>query len=161
MSDNEANKAGAGKGWTERQRLAYYFNLVEFSGAKLDYANAPRPDGKSVGACRIMVDRLGKSLKDELEALRSGQPSTVEEATPKKGGTPRKRKVKGKGDAGGGEEGNGTPAKRGRKKKEDVAKADVEVEVEIQAEGGEGDELRYVKAEPVDEEDVGFNGAEA
>ncbi|KAF1848513.1 uncharacterized protein K460DRAFT_415058 [Cucurbitaria berberidis CBS 394.84] len=139
MSDNEGNKAGAGKGWTDRQRLAYYFNLVEFTKVKLDFANAPRPDGKSVGACRIMVDRLKNTLKDELMVLRAGQP--MEDGTPKKAaGMPRKRKAKGDDD-----ESNSTPAKRGRKKK-------VEVEVETEVGDDDYEQQFQVKAEPRDEE---------
>ncbi|EOA84793.1 uncharacterized protein SETTUDRAFT_54109, partial [Exserohilum turcica Et28A] len=126
MSDNEGAKAG--KGWTDRQRLAYYFNLVEFSNAKLDFTNAPRPEGKSVGACRIMVDRLKGTLKSELAALRGGNGSSEDggsattttttttknkPATPKKAVTPRKRKNKNVDD----DEVRATPRKRSRKNK--------------------------------------------
>ncbi|KNG50692.1 hypothetical protein TW65_02070 [Stemphylium lycopersici] len=93
MSDNEGNKSG--KGWTDRQR------------------NAPRPDGKSVGACRIMVDRLKGTLKSDLAALRGLDDNEVND-TPKKAATPRKRKAKGE-DAG--SEDAATPTKRGQKKK--------------------------------------------
>ncbi|KAI4614110.1 uncharacterized protein J4E87_001035 [Alternaria ethzedia] len=133
MSDTEGAK---GKGWTDRQRLAYYFNLVEFSNVKLDFANAPRPDGKSVGACRIMVDRLKGTLKTDLAALRGVDEGDV--VGPKKTPTPRKRKAKG--DAG--TEGEATPTKRGRKKK---------VAEEVVVEEDE-DELTPVKPEPKEED---------
>ncbi|KAI0571250.1 hypothetical protein Ptr902_00672 [Pyrenophora tritici-repentis] len=71
MSDTEkASTTPNGKGWTDRQRLAYYFSFVEHSNVKLDFLTAPRPAGKSVGACRIMVDRLKGTLKADLAALR-------------------------------------------------------------------------------------------
>ncbi|ENI04310.1 hypothetical protein COCC4DRAFT_140335 [Bipolaris maydis ATCC 48331] len=100
------------KGWTDRQRLAYYFSLVEHSNVKLDFTNAPRPEGKSVGACRIMVDRLKGTLKEELAALR-GSDASAGDTTPKKAvTTPRKRKAKAE------VEGEDiTPVKRERKKK--------------------------------------------
>ncbi|KAH7390591.1 hypothetical protein BKA66DRAFT_607628 [Pyrenochaeta sp. MPI-SDFR-AT-0127] len=135
MCDDENNRANSGKGWTDRQRLAYFFSLVEFSKAKLDYVNAPRPEGKSVGACQIMVHRLKGTLKDDLAVLKGGE--RAEEDTPKKPATPRKRKTKGEG-----EETSATPTKRGRKKKEDVQAEDQ----------GEDDKILVVKAEPHDEE---------
>ncbi|KAI1578019.1 hypothetical protein PtrEW13061_010424 [Pyrenophora tritici-repentis] len=76
MSDTEkASTTPNGKGWTDRQRLAYYFSFVEHSNVKLDFLTAPRPAGKSVGACRIMVDRLKGTLKADLAALRDGTPT--------------------------------------------------------------------------------------
>ncbi|EMD66637.1 hypothetical protein COCSADRAFT_113287, partial [Bipolaris sorokiniana ND90Pr] len=104
------------KSWTDRQRLAYYFSLVEHSNVRLDFTNAPRPEGKSVGACRIMVDRLKGTLKDELAVLRGGDASAGGGTTPKKGvTTPRKRKAKAEveGD-------DHTPVKRERKNVKDV-----------------------------------------
>ncbi|EUC30661.1 hypothetical protein COCCADRAFT_7333 [Bipolaris zeicola 26-R-13] len=113
MSSNDSTA----KGWTDRQRLAYYFSLVEYSNVKLDFTNAPRPEGKSVGACRIMVDRLKGTLKDELAALR-GADADAGGTTPKKAvTTARKRKAE-----------DGTPVKQGRKKKvEDVEEEEEKV----------------------------------
>ncbi|KAF1833207.1 hypothetical protein BDW02DRAFT_624245 [Decorospora gaudefroyi] len=127
------------KGWTDRQRLAYYFTLVEHSNVKLDFTNSPRPPGKSIGACRIMVDRLKGTLKAELEALRSGHESGGSDAPGKKPAeTSRKRKV----------EVDGTlTSKRGRK-----AKSGVATEEEEEKEGG-GVGVVGVKSEPKEEED--------
>jgi hypothetical protein len=121
-------------------QLAYFFSLVDYSKVKLDYAvslahllftpdtnnaqNAPRPEDKSVGACKIMVHRLKGTLKDDLEALKAGT-AMPEEGTPKqkKPATPRKRRVKDV-DA----EGEATPTKKSRKKK--VPEPEVEAEAE-------------------------------
>lgn len=69
-----------------------------------------------------MIDRLKKAaLKDEVEALTSGDPGTNDSTgTPKKTPTPRKRKAKGDSAAAAaeGEADVKTPTKRGRKKKE-------------------------------------------
>lgn len=111
--------------------------------------NTPRPGGRSVIACKARVERLVKTLKDDLEALRAGQPiADGDNNTPKKktaAGTPRKRKAKGEGAEGV----NGTPTKRGRKKK-----AEVEAEVEIGADDDDVEEKFQVKTEPKEEEDV-------
>ncbi|CAE6997030.1 hypothetical protein CFE70_000412 [Pyrenophora teres f. teres 0-1] len=142
MSDTEkASTTPNGKGWTDRQRLAYYFSLVEHSNVKLDFLTAPRPSGKTVGACRIMVDRLKGTLKADLAALRGeadneGQGHDAAgdktKAKVKKPVTPRKRKSKGDA-AGEGEE--VTPTKRGRKKKSEEKQV-VAAEEVVQVEGG-------------------------
>ncbi|KAH3990743.1 hypothetical protein HBH74_136520 [Parastagonospora nodorum] len=108
------------------------------------HQNAPRPEGKSVGACQIMVHRLKGTLKDDLEALRTGT-AMPEEAPKKAAGTPKStpRKRKAKGDADG--EGEATPTKKGRKKKTALA------EEEPAAADEDETELK-VKAENVDEE---------
>jgi hypothetical protein len=97
--------------------------------------NTPRPAGRSIIACQRMMDRLKGTLKNELEALKSGQP--IDESTPKKSPakTPRKRKPKGDAD-------DATPAKRGRKKKS---------EAEV-PEDADDEEVLGVKAEPVDDD---------
>ncbi|KAL1794388.1 hypothetical protein ACET3X_007809 [Alternaria dauci] len=141
MSGNDS-----GKGWTDRQRLAYYFNLVDYSNVKLDYANAPRPDGKTVGACRIMVDRLKGTLKTELAALRGVDEADATGGTPKKTPIPRKRKAKG--DAEEGETNVKTPAKRSRKKKE----AEKELTNEEIGGGDFDDETIAVKPELTEDE---------
>jgi hypothetical protein len=72
-----------------------------------------------------MVERLNLTLKDELEALKTGAP--VGDSIPKKTSksTP-KRKTPAK--AGGEADADGSPKKRGRKKKTDV-EAPVKTEV--------------------------------
>ncbi|KAH7091255.1 hypothetical protein FB567DRAFT_625821 [Paraphoma chrysanthemicola] len=149
MSDTEAAKGKTG--WTDRQRLVYFFNLVDFSKTTLDYNNAPRPEGKSVGACKIMVHRLKNTLKDDLEALKAGNP--IEEHAPKKpASTPRKRK--GKDADANGEEG-ASPTKKGRKKKgaaespeQDV---DEQMKVKDEVQGHDIDEEMKVKDEVQEE----------
>jgi hypothetical protein len=84
-----------------------------------------------------MMERLKGTLKNELEALMSGNP--IEEGTPKKTPTPRKRKAKG--DAAAGAEGEASPTKRGRKKK--VAEEVV---------GEDEEDLTPVKPEPKEED---------
>jgi hypothetical protein len=81
-----------------------------------------------------MMDRLKGTLKNELEALKSGQP--IDESTPKKTptSTPRKRKPNGDAD-------DATPAKRGRKKKSEAGVP----------ENADDEEVLGVKPEPVDE----------
>jgi hypothetical protein len=86
-----------------------------------------------------MVDRLKGTLKNELEALKTGV--AVQEGAPKKAAsTPRKRKV-----SGDGENGEATPSKRGRKKKADVA-----MDVEVKAQGDDDDEMFKIKSEVQD-----------
>lgn len=75
-----------------------------------------------------MMERLKGTLKNELEALKSGNP--IEEGTPKKAdgtpkSTPRKRKAKDDGD------GEASPTKRGRKKKGVVTDEPVDDEEEL------------------------------
>lgn len=101
--------------------------------------NAPRPEGKSVGACQIMVHRLKGTLKDDLAVLRHEDTAGEAPGTPKKPATPRKRKTKGDNH-----DTSASPTKRGRKQK-----AEVQAEVDAQ---GEDDELLTAKAEPHDEE---------
>ncbi|KAI4914804.1 hypothetical protein J4E90_004838 [Alternaria incomplexa] len=132
-----ANSGKALTAWTDKERLVYLFALIEKSNITFDYNNTPRPAGRSVIACQRMMGRLKDTLKNELEALMSGNP--IEEDTPKKTSTPRKRKAKGEAAADG--EGEVTPAKRGRKKKvsEDVV-------------GDEEEEVTPVKPEPKEED---------
>ncbi|KAI4607592.1 hypothetical protein J4E83_009489 [Alternaria metachromatica] len=132
-----ANSGKALTAWTDKERLVYLFALIEKSNVTFDYNNTPRPAGRSVIACQRMMGRLKDTLKNELEALMSGNP--IEEDTPKKTPTPRKRKAKGEAAADG--EGEVTPAKRGRKKKvsEDVV-------------GDEEEEVTPVKPEPKEED---------
>ncbi|KAF1945694.1 hypothetical protein EJ02DRAFT_431479 [Clathrospora elynae] len=138
MSNNEGTKTV--KRWTNRQRLAYFFNLVDFSNVKLDYTNAPRPNGKSVGACQTMVHRLKGTLKADFEVLRGGQPAE-EDSTPKKAvAIPHKRKANGDVD----DEGEATPTKRGRKKSAEI--------VEFAEFDAEDEKLLSIKPEPSDEE---------
>jgi hypothetical protein len=85
-----------------------------------------------------MMERLKGTLKNELEALMSGNP--IEEGTPRKTPTPRKRKAKGDAAAAGAE-GEATPTKRGRKKK--VAEKVV---------GEDEEDLTPVKPEPKEED---------
>ncbi|USP75166.1 hypothetical protein yc1106_02440 [Curvularia clavata] len=135
MSENEDTKAG--KCWTDRQRLAYLFSLIEFSNVKLDFINAPRPDGRSVHACRFMVVRLKNMLKTEIAALQGdGSNGGEANATPKKAATmPRKRKAVTK-------DVDSMPSKKVRKKKE--------ADDESSQDGGE-DEI-FGKAEVKEEE---------
>ncbi|RYO48877.1 hypothetical protein AA0113_g9915 [Alternaria arborescens] len=154
MSGNEGTKTGSG--WTDKERLTYLFSLIENSNVKFDYNNTPRPAGRSIIACQRMIDRLKKAtLKDELEALTSGDPGTNDSTgTPKKKTTtPRKRKAKG--DAAAAVEGEATvktPTKRGRKKKE--AERDLTDEEIVDGDLVEGETIG-VKPEPKEEEQVG------
>lgn len=111
-------------------QLVYLWALVEDGGLKLDYnvrphsypeysttylhikQKTPRPGGRSVTACETKIKRLTKYLKDDLAALRGGQP--VKSGAAKKGATGRKRK--GEVDA----DGEAAQTKRGRKKKSEV-----------------------------------------
>jgi hypothetical protein len=103
-----------------------------------------------------MIDRLKKAtLKDELEALTSGDPGTNDSTgTPKKK-TPTPRKRKAKGDAAAAAEGEAdvkTPTKRGRKKKE--VGRDLTDEEIVDGDLVEGEAIG-VKSEPKEEEQVG------
>ncbi|KAF2446019.1 hypothetical protein P171DRAFT_431386 [Karstenula rhodostoma CBS 690.94] len=121
MSDNEKNN-GAGKahsGWTDKERLVYMIGLLENTGTKLDFKNAPRPNGRSEIACERMVGRLKTAYKTELEALKAGQHFDGE-ATPKKRGA----KAKGAGDGDGDGDGEGTPKTATPKRKGKAAAAD-------------------------------------
>jgi hypothetical protein len=101
-----------------------------------------------------MIDRLKKAtLKDELEALTSGDPGTNDSTgTPKKK-TPTPHKRKAKGDAAAeGEADVKTPTKRGRKKKE--LGRDLTDEEIVDGDLVEGETIG-VKPEPKEEEQVG------
>ncbi|CAN9215422.1 unnamed protein product [Alternaria alternata] len=182
MSGNEGTKTGSG--WTDKERvhlshpplltpslrtkrltrrktnkqLTYLFALIEHSNVKFDYNNTPRPAGRSIIACQRMIDRLKKAtLKDELEALTSGDPGTNDSTgTPmKKTPTPRKRKAEGDAAAAAAAEGEAnvkTPTKRGRKKKE--LGRDLTDEEIVDGDLVEGDTIG-VKPEPKEEEQVG------
>jgi hypothetical protein len=97
-----------------------------------------------------MIDRLKKAtLKDELEALTSGDPGTNDSTgTPKKK-TPTPHKRKAKGDAAAEVK---TPTKRGRKKKE--LGRDLTDEEIVDGDLVEGETIG-VKPEPKEEEQVG------
>ncbi|KAI8938766.1 hypothetical protein NX059_004632 [Plenodomus lindquistii] len=140
MSLNTPTKAG----WSDRELLVYLFGLVEFSQAKLDIKNAPRPNGRTIRACEQKISGLKSHLKADLEALRAGAPLTVGDGTPvaKKG---RKRK-------GASEEAEETPTKRGRAKKSEVqahdddgdcgdAKEVIDVKSEVKGEAGVDEEV--------------------
>jgi hypothetical protein len=105
-----------------------------------------------------MIDRLKKAtLKDELEALTSGDPGTNDSTgTPKKKTpTPRKRKAKGDAAASAVADGEAdvkTPTKRGRKKKE--LGRDLTDEEIVDGDLVEGETIG-VKPEPKEEEQVG------
>ncbi|RYN19781.1 hypothetical protein AA0112_g10984 [Alternaria arborescens] len=156
MSGNEGTKTGSG--WTDKERLTYLFSLIENSNVKFDYNNTPRPAGRSIIACQRMIDRLKKAtLKDELEALTSGDPGTNDSTgTPKKKTrTPRKRKAKGDAAASAAAEGEAdvkTPTKRGRQKKE--VGRDLTDEEIVGGDLVEGETIG-VKPEPKEEEQVG------
>jgi hypothetical protein len=128
-----------------RQKLTYLFVLIENSNVKFEYnvsafssristpsltlnQTTPRPAGRSVIACQRMIDRLKGTLKNELEALKAGNP--IEEGTPKKAAsTPRKRKGK---DAENNGDAEASPTKKGRKKKNaEVEKTPVEDDQEM------------------------------
>ncbi|OAG16632.1 hypothetical protein CC77DRAFT_1065080 [Alternaria alternata] len=156
MSGNEGTKTGSG--WTDKERLTYLFTLIENSNVKFDYNNTPRPAGRSIIACQRMIDRLKKAaLKDEVEALTSGDPGTNDSTgTPKKTPTPRKRKAKGGAAAAAaaaeGEADVKTPTKRGRKKKE--LGRDLTDEEIVDGDLVEGETIG-VKPEPKEEGQVG------
>jgi hypothetical protein len=103
-----------------------------------------------------MIDRLKKAtLKDELEALTSGDPGTNDSTCTPKKKTPTPRKRKAKGDAAAAAEGEAdvkTPTKRGRKKKE--LGRDLTDEEIVDGDLVEGETIG-VKPEPKEEEQVG------
>ena len=103
-----------------------------------------------------MIDRLKKAtLKDELEALTSGDPGTNDSTCTPKKKTPTPRKRKAKGDAAAAAEGEAdvkTPTKRGRKKKE--LGRDLTDEEIVDGDLVEGETIG-VKPEPREEEQVG------
>ena len=103
-----------------------------------------------------MIDRLKKAtLKDELEALTSGDPGTNDSTCTPKKKTPTPRKRKAKGDAAAAAEGEAdvkTPTKRGRKKKE--VGRDLTDEEIVDGDLDEGETIG-VKPEPKEEEQVG------
>lgn len=106
-----------------------------------------------------MIDRLKKAtLKDELEALTSGDPGTNDSTCTPKKKTPTPRKRKAKSDAAAaaaaveGEANVKTPTKRGRKKKE--VGRDLTDEEIVDGDLDEGGTIG-VKPEPKEEEQVG------
>ena len=111
----------------------------------------PRPNGRTLVACQLMVGRLKNALKDDLEALKAGAavgdqagvPAGVRnENIPKTPKTPSKRKSKAA-------DGDGSPKKRGRpakKSAEKVEEDDMEPENTVE---------NTVKEEPIDDADLG------
>ena len=104
-----------------------------------------------------MIDRLKKAtLKDELEALTSGDPGTNDSTCTPKKKTPTPRKRKAKGDAAAAAEGEAdvkTPTKRGSKKKKEDER-DLTDEGIVDGDLVEGETIG-VKPEPREEEQVG------
>ncbi|KAJ4346338.1 uncharacterized protein N0V89_010267 [Didymosphaeria variabile] len=142
MSDTEMHN-GTGKAksaWTDKERLVYLLGVLESAGTKLDYKNAPRPNGRSEIACERMIGRIKTAYKAELEALKAGQPFGSE-STPRKKpgrkakgdneGTPStpKRKAKGAAEEGEDEDG-GSPTKKGKKAADAEIKAEVKDELD-------------------------------
>ncbi|KAF2656061.1 hypothetical protein K491DRAFT_778326 [Lophiostoma macrostomum CBS 122681] len=134
MADKDTGKV---KQWSDREKLVYLYALMEASSTgSFNYNACPKPAGRTLVACQLMVGRLKNALKDDLEALKAGDPIAAEDGvpkgvrtpkTPKTPKTPSKRKTKGA-------EEDGSPKKRGRpaaKKKildadEDEAKVETE-----------------------------------
>ncbi|KAJ4303221.1 hypothetical protein N0V90_002114 [Kalmusia sp. IMI 367209] len=143
MSDMEkTTPSKANSSWTDKERLVYLIGLLEANGVKLDFKNAPRPNGRSEIACERMIGRLKTAYKSELEALKAGQPfsndaSTTPKATPK-------RAPKGKGGDGDGvpktpkrkdkvvDESEGSPKKRVKNAVKDEVRDEVKDEVKLE-----------------------------
>ncbi|KAF1945695.1 hypothetical protein EJ02DRAFT_308660, partial [Clathrospora elynae] len=129
VADTPTKGGGARSGWSDRELLAYLFGLVEYSKAKLDVKNAPRPAGRTVRACEHKIQSLKSSFRAELDALHTGDPIIGGDAmtTPKKGG--RKRKGDDKSDT------DASPRKRNARKKKSEAEVElIEEEFEVKSE---------------------------
>ncbi|KAF9696809.1 hypothetical protein EKO04_005591 [Ascochyta lentis] len=123
-------KPVTGSGWTDRERLAYLLSLLEHSDGKLNLKTSPLPAGRSAIACERMLGRLKASLREELNALKSGLPmpatngnagakggakgSATKAAKATNNSTARKRKVN---DITTTAEGEGGDAMKGAKKR--------------------------------------------
>ncbi|KAF2106297.1 hypothetical protein BDV96DRAFT_508118 [Lophiotrema nucula] len=153
--------APAGSAWTERERIAYLFCLLENTGGKLDYNATPLPNGRSLIACQRMVDRLKDQYKAEIAAIKNGDPMPGAapategegEGTPAKPTPKRGRKAAAKED--GDQEGTPTKRPRGRpskKKAVDQAPAEEASEVVVKEEVAKEEvaEEEVVKEEPDD-----------
>ncbi|PSN64283.1 hypothetical protein BS50DRAFT_590122 [Corynespora cassiicola Philippines] len=143
MANTEKQPKGSGAGWSDGERFGYLlalFDATVASGAKIDYANAPRPEGRSAIACQRMIERLRASYKAELEAVKNGQ-STANTSP----GSKRKAKAAHEGDV----DADGSPKKRGRGRPKKKTAAEIKAEAEANAES----EMDPVKAEVMDGDD--------
>ncbi|KAF2743931.1 hypothetical protein M011DRAFT_489451 [Sporormia fimetaria CBS 119925] len=102
-----------GKGWSDSERLTYLVALMEQSSPRLDFNGTPRPEGRSLIACQRMVQRLKDTVKDDLAALKAGQPlpgdADGDDAPKTPAKTPKRKAVA--------KDTDGSPKKRGRKPK--------------------------------------------
>ncbi|KAH7091257.1 hypothetical protein FB567DRAFT_518293 [Paraphoma chrysanthemicola] len=148
MSDNEETK-GKGKkvsgvqSWSEHELLVYLLSAIEYTGQKIDFANAPAPVGRNSNGCAQKMAKVKKTLQPEIDAIKNGQviegSGDAAPAAKKAGG--RKRKVKDDDDGAAENEG---AKKRGRAKKkaesepepkeEPVVKDEPEAEADIDTE---------------------------
>lgn len=107
-----------------------------------DYQSAPPLPGRTSSSCGQKIWALARLHRAEIDAV-LGKKGDGTPGTPKKTGSPRKRKAK----AGDVEDGEETPKKRGRPKK-----AVKSVTPELEEDEEEDDDAK-VKNEPVDEFD--------
>ncbi|KAH8727967.1 hypothetical protein GQ44DRAFT_770026 [Phaeosphaeriaceae sp. PMI808] len=95
MSDKNAKgkgRGGSGGGWNEHEVLVYLLSAIEYSNAKIDYANAPAPAGRNPNGCSQKMNKIKIALRAEIDAIKNGgaaEPQTKD--TPKKAAG-RKRK---------------------------------------------------------------------
>ncbi|KAF2735416.1 hypothetical protein EJ04DRAFT_435056 [Polyplosphaeria fusca] len=143
-------KVASGAGWTDRERLAYLIILLDNSGVKIDFKASPLPHGRTIIACERMVGRLKTQYKDEIEAIKAGQPiNDTAPKTPKKPKTTKRKAQPEEGDE------DATPkTKRGRKAK------DVNDEANVK-DGSNGQGCSHVKVEPNVKEEPDLEEEEA
>ncbi|OCL10296.1 hypothetical protein AOQ84DRAFT_219797 [Glonium stellatum] len=66
-------KVSSGQGWTDRDKLAYLYVLIDSGNAKpINWNNVPLPGGRTAIACKRMFQKLGAQLKDDIEGLKLG-----------------------------------------------------------------------------------------
>ncbi|KAF2994258.1 hypothetical protein E8E13_001799 [Curvularia kusanoi] len=100
MSDNDTRTGAqptSAAAWTDTERMAYLIVVAEHAlGTSLESKvyQAPRPNGRTVIACRNIVLRLKKKLKDDIENIKTGKvvasSPTKDEDAVKKGARKRK-----------------------------------------------------------------------
>ncbi|KAM3414402.1 hypothetical protein BST61_g11040 [Cercospora zeina] len=110
MSDaGEKKPAGNAKAWTDAQKLSLLFGIISSYGEKINWSSVKLPEGRSLKACQVWLDKQ----RAELKKLQ-GADENKDGGEDKEGGENDKAEIPAK-----------TPAKNSKKR---TAKAAVEDE---------------------------------
>ncbi|OSS44323.1 hypothetical protein B5807_11012 [Epicoccum nigrum] len=81
MPDTEPKSGATAAAWTDKQRMALLIVVAEHAlkgSIESKLSQAPLPSGRTVIACRNVIIRLKKELKDDIESIKAGKTTQVE-----------------------------------------------------------------------------------